>query len=77
LTTPADEHHVDEGRDQRQQHLEDENVGQREEAHGLVADEGGAMLPDGLQVPKDQRKRWRMRPLASMGASVKASARSS
>ena len=43
------EHEVDEGRDQRQQHLEDENVGQREEAHGLVADEGRAMLPDGLQ----------------------------
>ena len=43
------EHDVDEGRDQRQKHLEDENVGQREQAHGLVAHECGAMLPDGLQ----------------------------
>ena len=45
----GDEHDVDERRDQRQEHLEDEDVGQREEAHGLVADKGGAMLPDGLQ----------------------------
>ena len=45
----GEEHEVDEGRDQRQEHLEDEDVGQGEIAHGLVADEGGAMLPDGLQ----------------------------
>ena len=29
------------------------------------------------RMPKDQRKRWRIRPLALTGASVKASARSS
>ena len=45
----VEEHQVDEGRDQGQEHLEDENVGQGEQAHGLVAHEGGAMLPDGLQ----------------------------
>ena len=42
-------HHVDEGRDQWQKHLEDENVGQREKAHGAVADKCGAMLPHRLQ----------------------------
>ena len=45
----GDEHEVNEGRDERKQHLEDEDVGQGEEAHGLVADEGQAMLPDGLE----------------------------
>ena len=43
------EHDVDERRNQRQKHLEDENVGQGEQAHGLVADEGGAMFPHRLQ----------------------------
>ena len=46
------EHEVDERRDQRQKHLEDEDVGQREQAHRLVADEGGAMFPDRLQSAK-------------------------
>ena len=46
---PASEHEVDERRNQRQKHLEDENVGQREQAHRLVAHESGAMLPDRLQ----------------------------
>ena len=32
----GDEHQVDERRDQRQQDLEDEDVGQREQAHGAV-----------------------------------------
>ena len=45
----GEEHDVNKRRDQRKKHLEDENVGQREEAHGFVADECGAMLPDGLQ----------------------------
>ena len=37
------------GRDQRQQHLEDDDVGQREEAHGAVTQESPAMFEDGLQ----------------------------
>ena len=45
----GDEHQVDERRDQRQQHLEDEDVGQREQPHGLVAHKRRAMLPDRLQ----------------------------
>ena len=40
----GEEHEVDEGRDERQQDLEDEDVGQREEAHGLVAYEGHACV---------------------------------
>ena len=73
----GDEHDVDEGRNQRQQHLEDENVGQREQAHGLVAHEGGAMFPDGLQCAEGPAEALAHQALASMGASVKASARSS
>ena len=42
------EHEIDERGDQGEQHLEDEDVGQGEVTHGLVADKGGAMLPDGL-----------------------------
>jgi hypothetical protein len=37
------------GRDQRQQDLEDEDVGQREEAHGAAVGDGAAMFEDGLQ----------------------------
>ncbi len=32
----GDEHQVDQRRDQRQQDLEDQNIGQREQAHGAV-----------------------------------------
>src|ERR1019366_6062253 len=45
-------HEVDEGRDQRQQHLKNKDIGQGEQPHGLVADKGGAMLPDGLECSK-------------------------
>src|SRR5208282_4057437 len=38
MDNAGNEHQVDERRDQRQQHLEDENVGQREQSHGLVAE---------------------------------------
>ena len=64
---PASEHEVDEGRDQRQEHLEDEDVGQREEAHGLVADEGGAMLPDGLQGSEGPAEALAHQPLGVDG----------
>ena len=45
----GEEHYVDEWREQRQEDLEDEDVGQREEAHGAVAGDGSAVLEDGLQ----------------------------
>ena len=44
-----DEHQVDERGDQWQQDLKDEDVRQREEAHGAAVANGAAMLPDGLQ----------------------------
>src|SRR5208283_4604475 len=50
------EHEVDKGRDQGQKHLEDEDVGQGEDTHGLIADEGEAVLPDGLQYSKRPAK---------------------
>ncbi len=37
------------GGDQWQEDLEDDDVGQREEAHGAAVDDGSAMLEDGLQ----------------------------
>ena len=45
----GDEHEVDERREERQQDLEDEDVGQGEEAHGAVLGDGAAVLEDGLQ----------------------------
>jgi hypothetical protein len=44
--------HVDKRRNQRQKHLDDKNVGQREQPHGLVAHKSRAMLPNRLQRPK-------------------------
>ena len=44
-----DEHHVDEGRDQRQQDLKDEDVGERDQTESAFAGENIAMLPDGLK----------------------------
>ena len=49
VDAPGEEHEIDEGRDERQEHLEDEDVGQREEAHGAVTQESAAMFEDGLQ----------------------------
>ena len=45
----GDEHQVDERGDEREQDLEDEDVGQGEEAHGDVLRDGSAVLEDGLQ----------------------------
>ncbi len=45
----GDEHEVDERRDERQKDLEDEDVGQCEEAHGAVLANGATMLADRLQ----------------------------
>ena len=45
----GDEHEVDERRDERKQDLEDEDVGQREEAHGAAVANGGFVLVEGLQ----------------------------
>ena len=71
----GDEHQVDERRDQRQQHLEDEDVGQREQAHArLLRMNAARCFQTACRMPKDQRKRWRIRPFALTGASVKASA---
>ena len=41
----SEEHDVNKRRDERKKHLKDENVGQREETHCFVADEGGAVFP--------------------------------
>ncbi len=45
----GDEHQVDQRRDQRQQYLENQDVGQREQAHGAALADGGLVLEDRLQ----------------------------
>src|SRR5215469_7908107 len=45
----GEEHDVDERGEQREEDLEDEDVGKGEEAHGAVAGDGSAVLEDGLQ----------------------------
>src|ERR1017187_8340404 len=49
LERTDDEHDVDEGRDQGQQDLEDEDVGQGDESERAFAGKGRAVLPDGLE----------------------------
>jgi len=49
IDNPGQEHDVDEGRNQGQQHLENENVWQGEQTHGRAAQESDAMFPDSLQ----------------------------
>ena len=45
----GDEHQVDERGDEGKQNLEDEDVGQREEAHGAVFADGALVFVDRLQ----------------------------
>ena len=45
----GDKHQVDQRRDQGQQDLEDEDIGQGEEAHGAVLADGALVLEDGLK----------------------------
>ncbi len=45
----GDEHEIDEWGYQREHDLEDDDVGQSEEAHGAAIADGGAVFPDGLE----------------------------
>ena len=45
----GDEHEVDERGDERQKNLEDEDVGQSEQAHGAALADGSLVFIDGLQ----------------------------
>ena len=46
---PGGEHHIDQGRDQRKENLEDENIRQGEQAHGAVFVDGAFVFEDRLQ----------------------------
>ena len=45
----ADEHHVDQRRDQGQQDLEDQDIGQGKQAHGAVPADGASAFEDRLE----------------------------
>ena len=66
-----DEHDVDQRRNQGQQHLEDDDVGQRNPAqHAARGQRRSDVSTSHCRMPNDQRKRWRIRPRALTGASV-------
>ena len=73
----GEEHEVDQRREEGQQDLEDEDVGQGEEAHGAVVGDGATVLEDGLQNAEGPAEALAHEAVDVDGASVKARAWSS